>query len=557
MSKNKNKGYIKLIDHIDGRPVVVKEKDGDMRVYIGGIEETKYKGRGNTEKDLAIEYAKARVAEHNKRKDEAKKAEGPTATEVGQEQTKDLIKDYSLRNDFMEYLKRRATEDTLPLREVLTKHASSPELWSDELREKYPNLTTLPDDVFNYIYREGQDSYSLENLENIISGSGEKRSDILDNLKDSTIDERENRQDAELNSMINPEIIGSDKYAKIWDRLSEEDRSSMTPEELRKIYGELKGTELENLGQTQATKAGEVKGLINTDPTSLWDTVNNTYSSPLSYDSDKPFNKKAHQLGIAGHNFGSTSQINNTENKFRARDQSDFDNKMKMFDSFMNYGVNSRNDWFKMNDAERRSILEPYRETSAIQDKNITRDADNEYRQDVFKKDIAQGEINLENQSLNDRINLEEAQAKQRDISARNAEALKNKLEVLGDKFVSYQSLGEQEKRQMDVYLDQFMMQKEQLAMALERQGWDRQQIKDLRNAKKKEQLANVIGSIVKIGGAAALAIGSGGAALPAAIGMIAPEAGAIIANHGYAKTDSGFLFGNDAKADLARRTQG
>lgn len=556
MSKDKNKGYTKVIDYIDGRPVTVEEKSGDMRVYIGGIEETKFKGRGNTEKDLAIEYAKARVAKHNERKNEAKKAEGPTAPEVGQEKTKDLVKDYSLRNDFMEFLKRRATEDTLPLREVLTKHASSPELWSDELREKYPNLTTLPDDVFNYIHREGQDSYSLENLENIISGSGEKRSGILDNLKDSTIDERENRQDAELNSMINPEIIGSDKYAKIWDRLSEEDRSSMTPEELRKIYGEVKGTELENLGQTQATQAGEKKGLINTDPTSLWDTVNNTYSSPLSYDSDKPFNKKAHQLGVAGHNFGSTSQINNTENKFRARDQSDFDNKMKMFDSFMNYGVNSRNDWIKMNDAERRSILEPYRETSAIQDKNITRDADNEYRQDVFKKDIAQGEINLENQSLNDRINLEEAQAKQRDISARNAEALKNKLEVLGDKFVSYQSRGEEEKRQMDAYLDQFMMQKEQLAMALERQGWDRQQIKDLRNAKKKEQLAKVIGSIVKIGGAAALAIGSGGAALPAAIGMIAPEAGAIMANHGYAKTDSGFLFGNDAKADLAKRTK-
>jgi hypothetical protein len=470
----------------------------------------------------------------------------------------------------------------------------------EELKSFIEN--SVPDDLYSSSLYFVNNTERLGDLEDIYNKDKKARNHIFDDFVDDTLDKREERANTETDLLLNEGLFG-DKYKTIADALKPKEpeqsfsekvssyvpsaetvksyipsaisnffggeesdaqekppegvdaapnpfkyeeilpnpQDNLDPELLRKIALEREGEELKELGRRQKDEAFKIKDQMNFDPTSLWDTVNDTYQPPTIYDSDSYYDKKAHQLGVMGHNFGSTSTLENREGKNRARYEADHKAKLDLFDRFMNYGTINRNDWIRMNQEERNSMTDPFKTSADIMDTAIKRDNDNQYKQDVFRKDVAEGQMSNQGKNLFEELdtyNTETQMMEQRKQESINTAA---RLYDLARQTQNFNNLDEVQKANLWAQRQQILQGWEGLRLNAEQQ-------KAVQEAKEAAAKGDKIAFFTKLAAAAAIIATTGGAGVGTAVAMLAPEAGKMLDG----KYSFGPIFGGGASAQSA-----
>ena len=527
-------------------------KNGHYRVYYSppGGGETEIAKYGKTAEDKRLAEGKVDNLTGVKNKElqgkqlEKAQAEKPAEEPTPFENAADITKEHRSNKEaeyaLTEHLKAQSRKTGIPISELLNDMVAKgvPE----HLKEKYPELADgIPDPIYNdisYLITQKDDT---ETLGDIFDESKNKRSEIVSDLKENTVGKREGQEGAELSLMLDPSVNG-EKYSGLYDRLSEDQKASATPELLRRLAQEQEGQKLKDLGNRQSEETGEVKNQINMDPTSLWNTVEGIYQSPTKYDSDSLYNRRGHQLANSGHGFGSTTLNDNEANKNRARRDSDHQGKLALYDRFLNYMNISRGDLIKMNQEERNSMADPFKTSSDAMNQSLNRDNENQYRQDVFQKDLATGEINNEQQSLNESLNNYNNQSSVNQQQNQQAVNTLNSIYQLGLEEQNFNQLNDQQKNALEVQKENLWAQRQQVLTQMGQLNLNREAQQDLQRARQAKDKTEFIGLIVKIAAAAAITIGTGGSGAPAALALFAPSAGQALSNTpGY--------FGNSATA--------
>jgi hypothetical protein len=202
----------------------------------------------------------------------------------------------------------------------------------------------------------------------------------------------------------------------------------------------------------------------------------------------------------------------------------------------------SRNDWINLNKEQGRSISDPFKTANDAMNQSINRDNENQYRQDVFKKDIATGEMNNEGQSLNEALAMYNTNASVDQAQQQQAMSTLNSIYQLGLQEQNFNQLNEEDKRNVELQRENLWAQRQQVLSMLGQLNLAQKEREDLQKAAKTKSKMEFIGLITKIAAAAAITIGTGGAGAPAALAMFAPEAGSALSKTpGY--------FGNSATA--------
>jgi len=529
----------------------IKLVHGNYRVYKNGKEV--WKSEGKTEKDFetAKFWANALLNNDNKQAQQNMKPE-PEVEEPAEESTP-LINAAELTDQFgklkgfeydlTEYIKAESRKTGITRSDILAGIVSDPENnIPPYIREKHPEYSQrIPDGIYNNIAYLITQKDETATLGDIFDKTRKNREGIISYLKEDTLGKRFDQEQAEMAMMRSPEISGN-KYSELYDLLTDEQKATVTPEILRRIAQEQEVQKIKDLGAQQRAEAGNVKSQIELDPVKLWQTVTDTYQPPTNYDSDSLYNKNSHLLAAAGHGPGSSSLDYNASQKDRARQESDHKAKLELFDRFLNHGTMSRNDWINLNKEQARSVSDPFKTAADAMNQSINRDNENQYRQDIFKKDIATGEMNNEGQSLNESLAMYNTNASVDQSQQQQAMSTLNSIYQLGLQEQNFNQLNEEDKRNIELQKENLWAQRQQVLVQLGQLNLAQKEREDLQKAAKTKSKMEFIGLITKIAAAAAITIGTGGAGAPAALAMFAPQAAGMLANTpGY--------FGNSATA--------
>ena len=601
MSKKPKKGDRIWRDHPDGKRIEMKHKNGAYRLYVDGKEVYKSEGYGNSSADDVIRYAD-RLINQALGKTEGQttpnqESANITAEQLEEEKLKERFNIAIQRHAYENNISEAEARKRILADPSLLKGTDFAKNYPEELKSYIEN--SFPDDLYISSLYFVNKTERLGDLGKIYEKDKKARSDIFDDFVDDTLDKREKRENTETDLLLNEGLFGG-KYKTIADALKPKEpeqsfsekvssyvpsaetvksyipsaisnffggaegdaqekppegvdaapiikldgesppnpQANLDPELLRRIALESEGEGLKELGKRQSQEALKEKNKINPDPTSLWNTVNKTYQPPTIYDSDSYYDKKAHQLGIIGQNFGSTSTIANREGKNRARYEADHKAKLDLFDRFMNYGTINRNDWIRINQEERNSMTDPFKTSADIMDTAIKRDNDNQYKQDVFRKDVAEGEMSNQGKNLAeelDKYNTETQMMEQRRQESINTAA---RLYDLARQTQDFTNLDIQQKANLWAQRQQILQGWEGLRLNAEQQ-------KAVQEAKEAAAKGDKIAFFTKLAGAAAIIATTGGAGVGAAVGILAPEAGKMLDG----KYSFGPLFGGGASA--------
>lgn len=551
MSKYKRTSFITNIDY------AVKSEKKSYCVYKNGREIWRSEGKDKKDYEAAKMWLNVTLKNDNKQAQQNVKpepeVEQPPEEPTPLENAADLTNKFGNLKDFeydlTEYIKAESRKTGIPRSDILAGIISDPEnSIPPYIREKHPEYSQrIPDGIYNNIAYLITQKDETATLGEIFDDTREKREGITANLKEDTLGRRVDQDDTEVDMMRNPEISGN-KYADLFDRLSDEQKATVTPEMLRRIEQEQEAQKIKDLGYQQSEEAGNVKNQIELDPLKLWQTVSDTYQPPTDYDSDSLYNKNSHLLAAAGHGPGSSSLNYNASQKDKARHESDHKGKLELFDRFLNHGTMSRSDWINLNKEQGRSMSDPFKTSSDAMNQSINRDNENQYRQDVFKKDIATGEMNNEGQSLNESLAMYNTNASVNQAQQQQAMNTLDSIYQLGLQEQKFNQLNEEDKRNVELQRENLWAQKQQILIQLGQLNLAQKEREDLQKAAKTKSKMEFIGLITKIAAAAAITIGTGGAGTPAAISLFAPEAGSALSKTpGY--------FGNSATAQSTARS--
>ena len=525
----------------------VKKVNGKYVVYKNGekigVSDNEKMARDFLDKTLKKDDAEALNPPKPEPKVEQPTEEPSTPFENAAELTGQFgnLKDFEY--DLTEYIKAESRKTGIPRSDILARIISDPKNnIPPYIREKHPEYSQrIPDGIYNNIAYLITQKDETATLGEIFDETKEKREGITSGLKEDTLGRRVDQDGTEMAMMLNPEISGN-KYSKLYDLLSDEQKATVTPEMLRRIEQGQEAQRIQGLGNQQSEEAGEVKNKIELDPVKLWQTVSDTYQPPTDYDSDSLYNKNSHLLAAVGHGPGSSSLNYNASQKDRARHEFDHNAKLGLFDRFLNHGTMSRNDWINLNKEQGRSMSDPFKTAADAMNQSINRDNENQYRQDVFKKDIATGEMNNEGQNLNEALAMYNTNASVDQAQQQQAMSTLNSIYQLGLQEQNFNQLNEEDKRNVELQRENLWAQRQQVLAMLGQLNLAQKEREDLQKAAKTKSKMEFIGLVTKIAAAAAITIGTGGAGAPAALALFAPEAGSALAKTpGY--------FGNSATA--------
>jgi hypothetical protein len=513
----------------------VKLVHGNYRVYKNGAEIWKSEGKENKDFEAAKHWVNITLknddesAQKPKESEEEKPPE-PSPFDNMASQTKDFRDLRGFEYDLTEFIKAESRKTGIPKSEILDGINSDPENnMPSYIKEKHPEYSQrIPDGIYNnvsYLITQKDDTGKLGD---IFDEAREKRDGITSDLKEKTLGRRADQDDTELAMLLNPEISGN-KYSDLFDLLTDEQKATANPETLRRIAQEQEGQKLKDLGNQQSEEAGVVKSKIELDPLKLWQTVSDTYQAPTDYDSDSIYNKRSHNLAASGHGPGSSSLNYNASQKDKSRYESDHKGKLELFDRFLNHGTMSRSDWINVNKEQGRSMSDPFKTSADSLNQSINRDNENQYKQDIFKKDIATGEINNEGQNLNESLSMYNTNASVNQAQQQQAMNTLDSIYQLGLQEQNFNQLNEEDKRKVELQRENIWAQRQQVLIDLGKLNLAKQEREDLERARKVKSKMEFISLITKVAAAAAITIGTGGAGAPAALALFAPEAGSAL----------------------------
>lgn len=438
--------------------------------------------------------------------------------------------------DLLDFAEKRATSENTTINEQLQKLSiSTPEdfktidftdLTEESLREKIAN-PPLPDPDYNEALLRAASEGNKYDFLNTLKETQEGRRDELLNLQDML----ESDSKAELKFLTQPQ----GPFDKIWDKLSEDDREEVSPQDIARMgaaadigeYKQKSFTQGDVLSGTMPRESLDFKwGDIPSyeGAKSLWEEMQPNYV----YSSAKPYDRRMHQLALSGHAAGSSSLENLEEAKQRAMRREDLENINLIHNMLMNEHAAKGNTigyLDRLAESSRKAYQAPIETESKVLGDAFDRENEMRYRENVFQKDLAQMGMQEKESRLQEGAALYDLLERERLGQLAASESLSqqiNQLEMLAaeNKIQEAATSADFAKLRSDLWA-----QRKQIEAIFREQGLraEAQALSQARN--ESDFISKIVGFGTKAAGAAALALTGN---VPAAIGVFAPEAASL-----------------------------
>jgi len=435
--------------------------------------------------------------------------------------------------DFLNAARARAYKTGENFEDIVKEWAMNPQGLPEKLRGK------LDDETFNQLMLFSKGPSNLTDIIQSIEQKQKQRRGALDQLHEGESDRQEALRD-ELKLITDPNV-GSDTYKTLWDAMNEEQKESMSPDQMRRLGLEkdldrYKGKGFEQGEKLSGLMPGEdFKLNWGSEPSyaaakSIWDT---DYKPEYNYSSDKPFDQKEHQLAASGHGLGSSSLENNQTNKTFGRRREELEN-IRMIQQMLESEHRGRGDTIgqldKLSKSSRDAFGEPIEKGANLVGEDLRRTGDQGFKDKVFDKDLAEGEMNLASAEMGEDLNSYLMNEGQRTQEMQQYQGLANQVYQFGMLSENIGQMGA-EKQQEYAMLQENLWQSRAQIVAMLRKLNMQEEAFDLQKAEaNKEAFMQKLMLIAKIGGTAALvAMGQP----VAAAGLWAPNAAAMFQKGG------------------------
>lgn len=522
-------------------PYKCRKRHGNYRIYDPSGKEI-WKSDGKSKADL--EDAKSMVqtlsSQYNARMSQSKtedikKGNLDTSQEKLQEalsNQQDLTNEERNKQqkllDFLNAGRARSHKTGENFEDIVKEWAMNQEALPEHLRGK------LDDETFNQLMLF---SKGPSNLTDIIKTFEEKQHQRREPLK-SLREEENDRQQAlmdELKLMTDPNI-GTDTYKTLWDAMTEEQRESMNPEQMRRLGLE---SELRKYKGEGFKQAEQLSGLMPEEDFKLnwkgepsyeaakniWDT---DYKPNYNYSYDRPFNQREHELAASGHGPGSSSLEQNQMNRGLARSREELEN-IRMIQQMLETEHRGRGDTIgqldRLSKASRGAFGEPIEKGAQLVGEDLRRTGEQGFKDKVFQKDLAEGEMNLSTAEMGEDLNSYLMNESQRNQELQQYQGLANQVYQFGMLAEGIGQMGAEKQQEFALLKESIWQSRAQIVAMFRKLGMQEEAFELQKNEANKEAFMQKLMLVAKIGGTAALAA-MGQPAM--AVGLWAPNAASM-----------------------------
>jgi len=326
--------------------------------------------------------------------------------DLTEDQRKGLVDQYS----FLQALNAEARRTGKKARDIVLEWDRNPELRQEGLQEANWN-----DKVFNYLYSMSGGDKNIEGLEDTIRQGQESRRDTIGGLHQ--LGEAKDQSLGDYLGLMTSENAGVPAYQSLWNTLTPEQQETMTPDKLRMLQreqelsqGKQQSAQFADLFTSLAPKEGELN-LKHTDPS--YDAVKNVwdreYAPNWKYGYAAPYNQREHELARFGHAKGSSSIMGNAEARKKAMGMEDIDAMTKLQNMFRSGNQGNReiiDSTTALSKAQQGAVFDPIKAEADVMGRDLQRQSNETYQDNVFAKDVAQGEINNANAEMQENASL-------------------------------------------------------------------------------------------------------------------------------------------------------
>ena len=411
-----------------------------------------------------------------------------TQKDLTEEQRSDLERQYN----YLQTLNATARRTGRKARDIVLEWDSHPESRPEALQGINWN-----DKIFNYLYSMAGGDKNIEHLEDTIKHGQEARRDVVDNLYNLN---REKEQSlADYLGLMTSENVGIPAYQTLWNTLTPDQQETITPDQLRMLQreqelskGKAQSTQFANLFTSMAPQEGDIH-MQWTDPSygnvkSVWDQ---DFLPNYQYTSTGPYNQREHELAAAGHARGSSSIMGNAEARKNAIKLENIRAMRELQDLFRGGNQGNReiiDSLDSLSRAQRGAAFEPIKTEADIIGKDLQRQSDEAYRDNVFTKDIAQGEIRNINAEMQENTSLYNLLEQQRSQELQQYQGLANEIYQYAMLSQDIDKLSGEQKQQYAMLQEGLWQNRQQIIEFMKRAGreqeaWELQKVANDRNA--------------------------------------------------------------------------
>ena len=456
--------------------------------------------------------------------------------------------------DFLNAARARSHKTGEPFEEIIKEWGADPEKLPEHLREE----GGLDDATFNQLMHFAKGPSNLTSIIESIEEKQKRRRSALDSLYEGEQD-RENSLSDELGLMTDPDV-GTEAYRSLWDAMTEEQKEKLTPDQLRRLGLE---KDLEKYKDTSFQQGDQLSSLMpgedfklnwNDQPTyeaakNIWDQ---DYKPNYAYDAAQPFDQQEHEFAAAGHGKGSSSLEGNAAGKERAMHREDLEN-IRLIQNMLESAHRARGDTIgqldKLSGASRNAYGEPIEKGANLIGNDLKREGDQAYQDKVFKKDLAEADMNLSTAEMGEDLNSYLLNEKQRAQDLQQYQGIASEIYQFGMLSENISQMGAEKQKEYAMLQENLWQSRAQIVAMFRKLDMQEEAFELQKAEASKEAFMKKLMLIAKIGGTAALvAMGQP----VAAAGIWAPNLASSLSGGGGAgggASGGGNWFGGSAQA--------
>lgn len=455
--------------------------------------------------------------------------------------------------DFLNAARARSYKTGESFEDIVKAWAENPETIPENLQLE----GGLDDATFNQLMAFSKGPTNLTSIIDSIEEKQKQRRNALDRLYEDETD-RKNSLSDELGLMTDPNT-GTDSYRSLWDAMTEEQKEGLTPDQLRRIGLE---RDVDRYKQTSFGQGERLSSLMpkedfnlnwNDQPTyqaakNIWEQ---DYKPNYAYGNAGPFDQREHEFAAAGHARGSSSLEGNAADKQRALHREDLEN-IRLIQNMLESSHRARGDTIgqldKLAGASRGAFGEPIEKGANVIGNDLKRTGDQTYKDKVFNKDLAEGEMNLSTAEMGEDLNSYLLNENQRSQDLQQYQGLANQVYQFGMLSEQIGQMGAEKQQEYAMLQENLWQSRAQVIAMLRKLNMQEEAFELQKNAANKEAFMKKIALIAKAVGTVGL-VAAGQPALAA--GLWAPNTASLMDSSSLPKVlgGQGGWFGGSAQA--------
>jgi hypothetical protein len=498
-------------------PYTCRLKDGHYRIYDEkGQEVWKSKGKKEKDKIAAQEKINAlfQTQSHGSIKEDLDASQQTLQDSLRNQ--KDLTNEERKKQqkllDFLTAARARAYKTGESFEDIIKEWA----LDREKIPENLQGEEGLDDETFNQLMTLAKSPSNLQSMMETIEEKQSSRRNALESLYEKERDKEQSLAD-ELSLMTDPNV-GTEAYQSLWDAMTEEQKESLTPDQLRRL-----GLERDlDKGKQESFKQGELlSGLmpdqdgfnLNWNDQPSYDAAKNIweqdYKPKYIYGNAKPFDQREHELAASGHGMGSSSLEGNASDKERSLYREDLEN-IRLIQNMLESSHRARGDTIGQLDqlatASRNTFGAPVERGANLMHNDLKRAGDEAYRDKVFHKDLAEAEMNLGTAEMGEDLNAHLLKDNQIGQELQQYQGLANQVYQFGMLSENLSQLGAEKQQEYALMQEQLWQNRAQIVAMLRKLNMQEEAFELQKAEKNKEDFMQKLMLIAKIGGTVALA---------------------------------------------------